>query len=350
MGDLGAMECGFRTVLTSEIDPFCQSVLRQRFPHAVHYGDVRTVHDTAFLRNWLGADRKRHPLLVSGGFPCQDVSRIGAGEGLSAPRSGLYAELLRVVTMTRPEYVMIENVAALRSRGLGTLLTDLYYAGYDARWDCIPAAFVGAPHLRDRIFIGAIRREWRRLPVQPSICKRGIGAVAAPHKGVWSNGKPVVSYPRSGHMLTGLLVERDPLATVKEARERSVVLWPTPRAALNEWRTTKHSPSHTSGAHGKTLAGAVNERERAVLGSVAPPSDSAGNVKPTWVEWLMGLPQDWTNPDARHVGAFTSWHKSDEPFPRTQKDAPHRAHRLKALGNGLVPQAFTLALRELLAW
>lgn len=361
MGDLGAQECGFRTVLTAEIEPFCRSVLRRRFPHALHFDDVRDVFETPLLRTWLGGgwsesglvQRERNPLLVSGGFPCQDLSRLGAGGGLDAPRSGLYAELLRIVGFARPEYVMIENVSALRTRGLGTLLTDLYYAGYDVRWDCIPAAFVGAPHLRDRIFIGAVRSDWapnRRSNVLPSNKTRWLGAVASPSKGVWSQGKPVTRYPRSGHMLSGLLIERDPLATVKQARARTGALWPTPRAALNEWRTTKNSPSHASGSHGKTLAGAVNDRERHLRARVAASSESAGNISPRWVEWLMGLPQEWTNPDVKHVEPFGGWSFANEPSPRTEDNAPYRASRLKALGNGLVPQAFSLALSELLEW
>jgi DNA (cytosine-5)-methyltransferase 1 len=92
---------------------------------------------------------------IVGGFPCQDVSNAGHRAGLSGSRSGLYGEVVRCLRVARPRVGILENVAALLARGMGTVLGDLAAIGYDAEWDCIPASALGAPHRRDRVFIVA---------------------------------------------------------------------------------------------------------------------------------------------------------------------------------------------------
>ena len=91
--------------------------------------------------------------IVCGGFPCQDISTAGKGAGLAGERSGLWREMLRTIRLVRPRYAIVENVAALLGRGMGTVLGDMAEIGYDAEWGCISAADVGAPHLRRRIWI-----------------------------------------------------------------------------------------------------------------------------------------------------------------------------------------------------
>jgi DNA (cytosine-5)-methyltransferase 1 len=100
--------------------------------------------------DWGGVER---PDLICGGFPCQDISFAGRGAGLAGARSGLWHEFARAVREVRPRLVLVENVAALLVRGLDAVLGTLASLGYDAEWHCIPAAAVGAPHIRDRIFI-----------------------------------------------------------------------------------------------------------------------------------------------------------------------------------------------------
>lgn len=90
---------------------------------------------------------------ITAGFPCQDISFAGAGAGLAGARSGLVWALMRTVRLVRPRVALLENVAALLSRGLGDILGHLAAVGYDAEWHCIPASAVGAPHRRDRIWI-----------------------------------------------------------------------------------------------------------------------------------------------------------------------------------------------------
>lgn len=93
--------------------------------------------------------------VVCGGFPCQDISAAGKGLGLAGSRSGLWREQLRTIRLVRPIYAIVENVAMLLNRGMGTVLGDLAESGYDAEWGCISARDVGAPHLRERIWIVA---------------------------------------------------------------------------------------------------------------------------------------------------------------------------------------------------
>src|SRR5690606_13124048 len=93
--------------------------------------------------------------VVCGGFPCQDISNAGKRAGITGERSGLWRELVRAIRVVRPKYAIVENVAALLGRGMGTVLGDLAESGYDAEWDCIPASAVGAYHERDRLWIVA---------------------------------------------------------------------------------------------------------------------------------------------------------------------------------------------------
>ena len=127
-----------------EQDPFCRRVLAHHWPKAERFEDVREVGE-----NLVPVD------LICGGFPCQDISIAGKGEGLDGERSGLWREYARIVRLARPRFVVVENVSALLGRGLGDVLGDLASCGYDAIWDCIPASSVGAPHQRDRLFVVA---------------------------------------------------------------------------------------------------------------------------------------------------------------------------------------------------
>lgn len=135
---------GFKTVWQCEIDPFCLKVLEKHWPNVKRFTDIKK----------MGVEEEiPHVDVICGGFPCQDISCAGKGAGIHAERSGLWWEMLRVVRLVRPRYVLVENVAALLNRGLDEVLGSLAESGYDAEWACIPAASVGAPHFRDRIFI-----------------------------------------------------------------------------------------------------------------------------------------------------------------------------------------------------
>jgi len=145
--ELGLERAGLGPVIwQAESDPFCQRVLETHWPEVTRYDEVQAIDGLA-----------ERPWLICGGFPCQDISLAGAGAGIEGARSGLWAEYARIAGALGPEFIVVENVAALANRGLDRVLGDLATLGYDACWDCIPAAAVGAPHRRDRLFVVARR-------------------------------------------------------------------------------------------------------------------------------------------------------------------------------------------------
>lgn len=135
---------GFKTVWQCEIDPFCQKVLAKHWPDVKRFTDIKE----------MGINEEiPHVDVICGGFPCQDISHAGKQTGICGARSGLFFELMRIVDQVRPKYIFLENVAALLNNGMGAVLGRLAESGYDARWDSISAYSVGAPHIRNRIFI-----------------------------------------------------------------------------------------------------------------------------------------------------------------------------------------------------
>ena len=141
--DLGFERAGFKTAWQVEIDPYCQKVLAKNFPEAERFGDIRE----------CGSHNLKPVDVIAGGFPCQDISNAGKRAGIKGERSGLWSEMYRIIRELRPRYVLVENVAALLGRGMGIVLGDLAEIGYDAEWEIISAADVGAHHLRERVWI-----------------------------------------------------------------------------------------------------------------------------------------------------------------------------------------------------
>jgi len=176
-GILAGQLLGWATIAACELDPWCRELLVRRqndatLPPCPIWDDVRTFPGESF---------RGRVDVVSGGFPCQDISLagpkreraqrdlFGRGKHIEAERSGLWSEMRRVVEEIEPSFVFVENVTALRSRGLDRVLRDLAALGYDAAWDCVRASDLGAPHKRDRIWILAAhpdrgRCQGERLP------------------------------------------------------------------------------------------------------------------------------------------------------------------------------------------
>lgn len=136
---------GFQTVQFVEWNPYCQQILAHQFPDIPIHDDISTFNPQPGTAD-----------VVCGGFPCQDISIAGKQAGIKeGTRSGLYHQLMRVVRVVRPRYVVLENVAAITSNGMGVVLGELAAAGFDAEWACIPAADLGACHKRDRWWLVA---------------------------------------------------------------------------------------------------------------------------------------------------------------------------------------------------
>jgi DNA (cytosine-5)-methyltransferase 1 len=168
-GILGGKLLGWRTVCAVEIHDYNQAVLAARqadgclAPFPV-WNDVRSfTKRNGQTRPAIRALRRiRHSLIITGGFPCQDISSAGEGAGIDGARSGLWREFARIIREVGPYNVLVENSAMLTSRGLGRVLGDLAAMGYDAVWGVLSAAdaiwYLGDPcldHERKRIWIFA---------------------------------------------------------------------------------------------------------------------------------------------------------------------------------------------------
>jgi DNA (cytosine-5)-methyltransferase 1 len=153
-GILGGHLLGWRTICAVEWEAYPASVLVARqndkiLPPFPIWDDVQTFDG----KPWRGIVD-----VVSGGFPCQDISAAGGGAGIDGERSGMWREMARIIGEVRPKYAFVENSPMLTTRGLGTVLRDLAKLGYDAEWGVLGAADVGANHQRDRIWIVAKQR------------------------------------------------------------------------------------------------------------------------------------------------------------------------------------------------
>jgi len=151
--DLGLERAGMQCRWQSEIDPYASRVLAKHWPDIPNLGDVTKI-------DWRNVERTD---VVAGGYPCQPFSVAGRRDGDDDSRH-LWPYFRNAICVLRPRYALLENVSGHLSLGFGHVLADLAALGYDCRWDCIPAASVGAPHLRDRVFVIArdTRTEQRR--------------------------------------------------------------------------------------------------------------------------------------------------------------------------------------------
>jgi DNA (cytosine-5)-methyltransferase 1 len=149
---LGLERARMQTIQFCEIDPYCRKVLAKHWPEVPCHDDIKTYIGTRGSAN-----------VICGGFPCQDISITGKQKGIDGERSGLWAELRRIIGDVLPQYAIVENVPNLLSgnngRWFGKVIGDLATLRYDAEWHCIPASAIGAPHQRDRVWIIAYPHE-----------------------------------------------------------------------------------------------------------------------------------------------------------------------------------------------
>ncbi len=128
----------------SEVDKYCIELYSKRFPEAISLGDITNIEFE---------DLPEGDWIITGGFPCQDISIAGKGKGIKGERSGLWFTMFNIIRILRPRFAIIENVGAITIRGLDTVLGCLAEIGYDAEWQDIRASDMGAPHKRERIWI-----------------------------------------------------------------------------------------------------------------------------------------------------------------------------------------------------
>lgn len=289
---------GFRTVAFCETDPYARAVLRRHWPGVPVFDDVRVL-------NWrmLRDSCTDFPLALAGGFPCQDISAAGAGAGLAGERSGLWREYARLIGEVRPYYAVVENVAALRSRGLDTVLGDLAALGYDAEWHSIPASAVGAPHRRDRVWIIAYSNQHPRL-------KRRLGDA---REGAYGRD--------AGESSLGDVLADATGTEFKEFRPES------------DWLEGGSSDACSGVSHpdGESLVrSAVTWSERG----------------PWTVEPDVGRVVDGISSHMDRLGGIPL---AAAPSPDPLRSRAARTHRLRGLGNAIVPRIATMIGNAILA-
>jgi DNA (cytosine-5)-methyltransferase 1 len=256
-GILGGHLLGWRTVCAVEWEPYAASVLAARqndgllAPFPI-WDDVQTFDG----RPWRGCVD-----VVSGGFPCQDISVAGKGAGIDGARSGMWGHMARIVGEVRPRYVFVENSPALLTRGLGRVLGDLAALGYDCRWTVLGAADVGAPHQRDRFWLVAT------LP-------DAIGKTAGQGGEAWGE-RLLTANQRASSGARGESLCALAGCHAAECQHGDWLATATPTA--RDWRSGKAS-EETHARNSRPLSEQIG-----------------GSLNPTWVEWLMGWPLGWTD-------------------------------------------------------
>ncbi|MFF7802078.1 DNA cytosine methyltransferase [Streptomyces olivaceus] len=296
---------GGQVVAFAENDPFAATVYAAQHPGVPNLGDITAA-------DWQQVRDLYRPDVICAGFPCRNTSNAGRRDGINGQWSRVWKNVAEAVGILRPRLVFLENVAALRSRGLDVVAQDLAALGYDARWTCLRAGDpeIGAPHERDRWFAVA----------HP--------ADADPDHGGW--------HRRPRHLPE--TARRDEPAHRRDqasAPARRLRLLPTPKASDGphggpNQRDTKgnyYLPGQAVRLDGRWVAtdgtdyGPAIRRWEHVTGRAAPcPTEpgTRGNrrLAPAFAEWLMGLPAGWVT---------------------AVPDIP-RKEQLRIIGNGVVPQ------------
>jgi DNA (cytosine-5)-methyltransferase 1 len=217
--------------------------------------------------------------IITGGFPCQDISNAGQRAGITGARSGLWFRYAALIRQLRPRYVLVENVAALTSRGLDRVLGDLAASGYDAEWDCIPASAVGAPHQRDRLWLVAYPMR-ERVHIEPQPIAGSCNPLHPDRDGV-------LQRLADAH---GERCQEQHATTVADG----------PRQP--DWRGDAREVRHTPGK------GSSNRADKPMEGSAAPPELKRSD-----------------------------WWAAEPAVGRVAHGIPRRVDRLRGLGNAVVP-------------
>jgi len=315
-GILGGLLLGWRTRCAVEIDAYARRVIlaRQRdgILHPFPIWDDITTFD--------GKPSRGHIDIITGGFPCQDISAAGRGAGIDGERSGLWREMARVICEVGPRFVLVENSPMLVHRGLGRVLGDMATMGFNARWGVLGAIDAGAPHRRERIWIVADAKKQHRA----------IDGQAAPVSGRCSQVMADANCQR-------LEAERPEQQAAKPC-ERGEAL-----ADASRFRARQRSEWERTGASGEP--GDVSDPDRPGLEIGQSQPDDHGSQQPTAER------ADWWEPEPSVGGMAHGLAPGMDQFAtdaagnlcRVAKGVPERVEKLKALGNGQVPAVVRLA-------
>ncbi|MEU3031228.1 DNA cytosine methyltransferase [Streptomyces incarnatus] len=299
---------GGQVAAYAENDPYAATVFAAHHPGVPNLGDITAV-------DWKQVRDLYRPDVVAAGFPCRNISNAGRKDGINGQWSRVWKNVAQAVGVLRPRYVFLENVAALRSRGLDVVAQDLAAIGYDARWTCVRAGDteVGAPHERDRWFAVAhpadadphqLGRHWRPR-YQPEPQRRTQPA----HRCDEAAGTPF------GNVI--LL----PTPAARDWKSGASNLLDRNSRPLNEF-VVNRLPHHADwiATDGTDYGPAIHRWER-ITGRPAPCPTEPGmrgnrRLSPAFAEWMMGLPAGWVT---------------------AVPDIP-RKNQLMILGNGVIPR------------
>lgn len=319
--DLGLINAGWDVRWRCEIDEYAQAVLRKHWPDRPIYSDIRTLngHIVELVD------------MLAGGFPCQDLSAAGKKKGLNGERSGLWFEYARRIEEICPKFVLIENVPRLRTNGLEVVLSNLATLGYDAEWQMVSAASVGAPHLRERLWVVAWDPSRVSLPDAKCIdlreqSRRGSGPDGA-------------GAPKSG--IDGLT---ESMADTKDLgrstpRRRSESLRTGPETgkldrcggSLPEWRIFDTDALAEWARYCQNTYWSREAGVESGLGGAVDGASTRMDTRPT-AAWERGIPRSISQEEAQER--------------RRQGEA--RSQRLRGIGNAVVPAIVEFIGRRLL--
>ncbi len=295
--DLGLERAGMDVIWQSEIDPYACKILDKHWPTVPNLGNIKEI-------DWSQVER---PDVICGGYPCQPFSTAGKRQGEGDARH-LWPWVRECIAELRPRYAVLENVRGHLSLGFGTVLGDLASIGYDTEWQVIPAAAVGAPHRRDRVFIVAYANQ----------------------QGSQRRGRIQESETQLGRL--------DVLGT--DSR------WPQELADTdsNGW------------IHGQTefntTEGWIDAQRDFATGSadVADTTQQSSNGKP---DYIRDSKQPKTIPKPRDSSwqshGSGQWWAIEPDVGRVAHGIPNRVDRLRCLGNAVVPQVAEYVGRLIMA-
>jgi DNA (cytosine-5)-methyltransferase 1 len=290
--DLGLERAGMTVIWQSEIEPYACRVLAKHWPDVPNLGDVKRI-------DWSTVER---PDLICGGYPCQPFSVAGQRGGAGDPRH-LWPDYRDALRVLRPRWAVLENVPGHLSLGFGRVLGDLAELGYDTDWDCIPAAAVGAPHLRYRVFVVAHTNQHQ-------------------HEG----GASSVGGPTSTHLSAHAVGESEPGGTVDAVTLPGVMVPDAPcfngERAITSRDRPRRSEVPIGDSRTRTTVAYTDGSTRGAAGSASEAVHRSSTIE---------------RPRRRGRGERDHW--AVEPdVGRVAHGVPNRVDRLRALGNAVVPQ------------
>jgi DNA (cytosine-5)-methyltransferase 1 len=303
--DLGFERAGMECKWQVEIDDYATKVLEKHWPGVHRERDIRQ----------CGKHNLERVDIIAGGFPCQDISYAGRGAGLDGERSGLFFEAVRLVCELQPRVVVLENVAALLTRGLDRVLGTLAEIGFDAEWHCIPAAAVGAPHIRDRVFVIGTRSS-------NAECKRARN----------EGGK--ISDKRRKHARTykSAIVRQGHRPIVPKGIDAVCAdVAYTNSKGLERCNRTVVEPCNTA----RCCADVADS----LCGGWKGSDEQRCSIKGNRTDWVMQ--------PTGGGSSVSGWWAAEPSVGRVANGIPKRVDRLRGLGNAVVPQVAELIGRQI---